>query len=174
MSYSTLFDFFVCQLIDRYTQIVIGRSIGQLVDTKHKIMIDNRDLVFGEHNVELDHLSATIVGLAERFDCVLDKCSIGQRFGVECLAHAAMTDGYTRSVEVIVVVFGNQRVARVLCARNEQDLSFQCADYLIGIQQRYVEVVNERVLDQSFAYFEVASGYYFLAHSVVVVNLVKI
>ena len=38
-----------------------------------EVVVHDRYLVLGEHYVELDHLSASVEGLAKRSDCILDK-----------------------------------------------------------------------------------------------------
>ena len=90
-----------------------------LVDAEDKVVVDDGHLVLGEHHVELDHLSAAHVRLAERRDRVLHERGGGQRAGVERLAHAAVADGYARTVEVVVVVLGDQRVGRLAQTRDE-------------------------------------------------------
>ncbi len=79
-----------------------------MIETEDKVVIDNGNLVFGEHNVELDHLGAAVVGLAERLDRVLHEMSPGQRaVRIEGLAHAAVADRYARAVKVVVEVLAD-------------------------------------------------------------------
>jgi hypothetical protein len=71
-----LFDIIVGELIHGQTKILLwlGLFIGsQLINAKVKVMIDDGYVVFGEHNIEFDHLGASIVRLTKRVYGIFDE-----------------------------------------------------------------------------------------------------